>query len=107
MLSIHIAGGFSGTVESARAAAEELGDEKVRVIDSGTASAAIAMLGLAIQRRLERGTTDEEIDELVARYRPQLGLLFTVETLEYLRRGGRIGRARALAGDLLSIRSRS
>ena len=71
----------------------------MRVIDSGTASAAIAMLGLAIQRRLERGTTDEEIDALVERVHvASTGLLFTVETLEYLRRGGRIGRAAALAG---------
>jgi DegV family protein with EDD domain len=76
----------------------------VRVIDSGTASAAIAMLGLAAQRRLERGTTDEEIEALAARYTSRAVLLFTVETLEYLRRGGRIGRARALAGDMLSIR---
>jgi fatty acid kinase fatty acid binding subunit len=104
VLSIHIAGGFSGTVESARTAARELGGDKVRVIDSGTASAAIAMLGLAAQRRLERGTTDEEIEALAARFTSHAGLLFTVETLEYLRRGGRIGRARALAGDMLSIR---
>ena len=104
MLSIHLAGGFSGTVESARTAAKELGGDKVRVLDSGTASAAIAMLGLAVQRRLERGTTDEEIEALAARYTSRAGLLFTVETLEYLRRGGRIGRARALAGDMLSIR---
>ncbi len=104
VFSIHIAGGFSGTVESARAAARELGGDTVRVIDSGTASAAIAMLGLAVPRRLERGTTDEEIEALAARYTSQAGLLFTVETLEYLRRGGRIGRAAAVAGDMLSIR---
>jgi len=102
VLSLHIAGRLSGTVESARAAA--VGRDSVRVIDSGTASAAIAMLGLAVQRRLERGTTDEEIETLAGRYTARAGLLFTVETLEYLRRGGRIGRARALAGDMLSIR---
>ena len=62
------------------------------------------MLGLAIQRRLEAGTTDEEVDALVERYRRDAGLLFTVETLEYLARGGRIGRARAWAGELLNIK---
>jgi DegV family protein with EDD domain len=102
--SIHIAGRLSGTVESARRASAELEGDRVRVIDSGTASAAIAMLGLAIQRRLERGTTDEELDALVAHYRGDAGLLFTVDTLEYLRRGGRIGRARALAGQLLNVK---
>ena len=76
----------------------------MRTIDSESASAAIAMLGLAIQRRLERGTTDEEVDALVERYRSEAGLLFTVDTLEYLARGGRIGRARAWAGELLNIK---
>jgi DegV family protein with EDD domain len=104
ILSLHIAGKLSGTIESARSAAQLLGGERVRTIDSESASAAIAMLGLAIQRRLERGTSDEEVDVLVARYRREAGLLFTVETLEFLARGGRIGRARAWAGELLNIR---
>jgi DegV family protein with EDD domain len=104
ILSLHIAEKLSGTIESARAAAGELGGERVRTIDSESASAAIAMLGLAIQRRLQVGTTDEEVDALVGRYRDSAGLLFTVETLEYLARGGRIGRARAWAGELLNIK---
>jgi DegV family protein with EDD domain len=104
ILSLHIAGKLSGTIESARTAAGELGGERVRTIDSESASAAIAMLGLAIQRRLQVGTTDEEVDALVERYRDSAGLLFTVETLEYLARGGRIGRARAWAGELLNIK---
>jgi DegV family protein with EDD domain len=102
--SLHIAARLSGTYESARMAAGELEGDRVRVIDSGTASAAVAMLGLAIQRRLERGTTDEEIDALVERYRGERGLLFTVDTLEFLQRGGRIGRAAAMAGQLLNIK---
>ena len=104
ILSLHIAGKLSGTIESARAAARLLGDERVRTLDSQSASAAIAMLGLAIQRRLEHGTSDDQVDDLVERYRRETGLLFTVETLEYLARGGRIGRARAWAGELLSIK---
>lgn len=104
ILSLHISGKLSGTIESARLAAGELGGDRIRLIDSDTASAAIAMLGLAIQRRLEQGTTDEAVDELVARYRRENGLLFTVDTLEFLARGGRIGRGRALAGNLLNVK---
>ena len=104
ILSLHIAAKLSGTIESARAAAQVLGGDRVRAIDSQSASAAIAMLGLAIQRRLERGTSDEEVNTLVERYRRETGLLFTVDTLEYLARGGRIGRARAWAGELLNIK---
>lgn len=102
--SIHISGKLSGTIESARMAAQELGGDRIRMVDSGTASAAIAMLGLAVQRRLERTTTDEQIDELVERFRRDAGLLFTVDTLEFLARGGRIGRARAVAGTVLNVK---
>jgi DegV family protein with EDD domain len=101
--SVHISAAVSGTYQSARNAAAELG-EKVRVVDSESASAAIAILGLAIQRRLERGTTDDEIDALVERYKKEAGLIFTVDTLEFLRRGGRIGRASAWAGELLHVK---
>jgi DegV family protein with EDD domain len=104
ILSLHIAGKLSGTLESARTAGRELGGDRVRAIDSESASAAIAMLGLAIQRRLEQGTTDEEVDALVERYRRDAGLLFTVDTFEYLVRGGRVGRARGWAGELLNIK---
>jgi DegV family protein with EDD domain len=104
ILSLHIAGKLSGTIESARAAARLLGGDRIRTLDSQSAPAAIAMLGLAIQRRLERGASDDEVDELVERYRQEAGLLFTVDTLEYLARGGRIGRARAWAGELLNIK---
>jgi DegV family protein with EDD domain len=101
--SLHIAGRLSGTVESARTAAAELGD-RVRVVDTETASAAVALLGLSIQRRLERGTTDEEIEALIARHRTGAGLIFTLDTLDYLARGGRIGRAAAWAGQLLKVK---
>ena len=101
--SLHISSVLSGTYQSATTAAAELGD-KVRTVDSESASAAIAILGLAIQRRLERGTTDEEIEALVERFRARAGLIFTVDTLEFLRRGGRIGRASAWAGQLLHVK---
>jgi len=104
ILSLHIAGRLSGTFQSATTAGEMLGGGKVRTIDTETASAAIAMLALAIQRRLDVGSSDEEVDALVSRYRAAHGLLFTVDTLEFLQRGGRIGRARAMAGQLLNVK---
>ena len=102
--SLHISGTLSGTVESARTAAGMLGGDAVRVVDSESASAAVALLGLAIQRRLDAGTTDEEIEALIDRFRAGSHLIFTVETLEYLAKGGRIGRARAWAGQLLNVK---
>jgi DegV family protein with EDD domain len=104
IFSLHISSALSGTYQSAGTAAAEIGGDKVRTVDSHSASAAIAMLGLAIQQRLERGTTDDEIEALIARYREQAHLIFTVDTLEFLRRGGRIGRASAWAGQLLHVK---
>jgi DegV family protein with EDD domain len=100
VFSIHLASTLSGTFQSAATAA----DERVRLIDSESASVAISMLALAVQRRLERGTTDEEVDALVAHYLATHRLLFTVDTLEYLARGGRIGKARAFAGQLMNVK---
>jgi DegV family protein with EDD domain len=102
--SLHLSSVLSGTYQSATTAAATVGDDKVRVVDSETASAAIAMLGLAIQRRLDRGTTDEELDALIERFKDEAHLIFTVDTLEFLRRGGRIGRASAWAGQLLHVK---
>ncbi|MGZ8717249.1 MAG: DegV family protein [Gaiellaceae bacterium] len=104
ILSVHLAATLSGTFQSAGTAAAELGDGRVRTIDTETASAGITLLALAIQRRLDRGTTDEEVDELVERFKVEHGLLFTVDTLEFLARGGRIGRAKAFAGGLLHVK---
>jgi DegV family protein with EDD domain len=104
IFSLHLSARVSGTFASAETAAAELGNGRVRPIDTETASASIAMLALAIQRRLERGTTDEEIDALISRYLRERGLLFTVDTLEFLQRGGRIGKAAAFAGALLQVK---
>ena len=104
IFSLHVSARVSGTFASAETAAAELGHGIVRAIDTETASASIAMLALAIQRRLERGTSEEEVDGLVERYRRERGLLFTVDTLEFLQRGGRIGKAAAFAGTLLNVK---
>jgi len=101
--SLQLSSTLSGTYASAQAAALQVG-EAVRVVDTRTVSAAVAMLGLAVQRLLDRGTDDAEIDALVGRYLESHGLLFTVDTLEFLARGGRIGRAAAFAGTLLNVK---
>ena len=104
ILVLTLASNLSGTFGSAQAAAEMLGGDKVRVIDSRTVSASLALLALGVQHRLERGTTDEEVDAFVEHYNRAHHLLFTVNTLEYLAKGGRIGRAAALAGNLLNVK---
>jgi DegV family protein with EDD domain len=104
IIALTISSTLSGTYGSAQAAAEMLGGDQVRVIDSRTVSASLGLLASGVQHRLQRGTTDEEIDAFVDYYQREHHLLFTVNTLEYLAKGGRIGRAAAFAGNLLNVK---
>ena len=101
--SLHISSKLSGTFQSATLAAADEGD-RVRLVDTESASVGIGMLALAIQELLERGTTDEEIEALVEAHRERARILFTVDTLEFLAKGGRIGRGKALMGSLLNVK---
>ena len=101
--SLQVSSKVSGTIRSAELAAEEIGSDRVRVVDTRSVSLAVAMLTHAIERRLAHGTSDAEIEALCERFRTESRVVFTVETLEFLQRGGRIGRAAALAGSLLSV----
>jgi DegV family protein with EDD domain len=102
--SLHISARLSGTFQSASLGAAETGGDRVRLVDTESASIGIAMLALDLQRLLERETDDEEVDALISRHRDEASILFTVDTLEYLAKGGRIGRAQAFAGSLLKVK---
>ena len=104
ILAVLLSARLSGTLESARLGAESIGDDRVTLVDSGVICGGSVILADALQRRLERGTTEEELLGVVERFRQTRGLLFTVETLEYLVRGGRIGKASGLAGQLLNVK---
>jgi len=108
IVSVHIAGGISGTVESARQAAQELvakhPERRVEVIDSRTACGAIALCALAGRAAAEGGG---DVDAVAARVRETADVAriwFAVDTLEFLRRGGRIGTAQAWLGGALKIK---
>ena len=102
--SLHLSEKLSATFTNARLQAGEMAPDRIRVVDAETASLAVALLAQAIERRLARGTTDVELEHLIARFKATNGVVFTVGTLEYLRRGGRIGGAQALMGSLLSVK---
>jgi DegV family protein with EDD domain len=104
IFALHLSAKLSGTFQSSELAAAEIGGGHIRVVDTATASLAVGLLALAVQRRLAAGTTDEEIAALIDRFKRESGVVFTVGTLEYLQKGGRIGRAQALAGTILNVR---
>jgi DegV family protein with EDD domain len=105
ILAIHISSGFSGTADTARLAAQALaGRCRIEVIDSGTVSMALGFAVLAAARAARWGAN---LDTCAARARSVLGrqrLAVVLDTLEYLRRGGRIGRAQAFLGGLLRLK---
>jgi fatty acid kinase fatty acid binding subunit len=103
VVSVHISGSLSATVQSARLAAAPLGD-RVTVIDARSASAGTALCALGVEGLLAQGTTIDEIVAYGERFARGVHCIFSVETLEYLQRGGRIGRAQALVGGLLGVR---
>ena len=109
VFSLHISGGVSGTVESARQAAEALerdgkGGEHVRVYDTETAAGGHGMLALVAARRAQLGDDLDTVAAKVAEARENLKMWFCVDTLEFLKRSGRIGGASAWIGSTLKIK---
>ena len=99
-----ISSGLSGTYGSATQAAEALAGRPIRVIDTRSVSVGHYAAVTEAVRVAEAGGSLDDVAAAVDRLLPQIRLLFTVETLEYLRRGGRIGGARALLGSMLDVK---
>ncbi|MCP5155374.1 MAG: DegV family EDD domain-containing protein [Ectothiorhodospiraceae bacterium] len=95
---------LSGTHESARSGARLASQPRVEVFDSQSASLGLGMMTLNAARLAASGADADTILEWLGRWRDDTGLVFTVATLEYLRRGGRIGAAKSLLGGLLGLR---
>jgi DegV family protein with EDD domain len=105
IVSIHLAGGMSGTVGAAEQAREQLSEpQRVQVVDSRSACGGEGLVMLAAAAAARAGATLEEVVEHTMRARAQLKMWFAIDTLEYLRRGGRIGGAQAWLGSALKIK---
>lgn len=105
VVSLHISSKLSKTFEHASAAAAEMdGADRLSVVDTGQVSAALGMLALFAARMAARNETAATIRERLLDMAPRLHTLFVVDTLEFLAKGGRIGKARALLGGLLGIK---
>jgi DegV family protein with EDD domain len=108
VVSVHISGGISGTVEAARQAKERLAEQsrsdRVTVIDSERACGGLGLIALAGAAVAQAGGDLEAVVERIETVRSHLKMWFAVDTLEYLRRGGRIGAASAWLGSVLKIK---
>ncbi|MEA2397075.1 MAG: fatty acid kinase fatty acid binding subunit [Thermoleophilaceae bacterium] len=109
VVSIHIAGGLSGTPEAARQAKEALerdgrGGERVHVIDSRTAAGGLGLVAVAAARRAAAGETADSVVATANAARDELKMWFAIDTLEFLKRSGRIGAASAWIGSTLRVK---
>jgi DegV family protein with EDD domain len=108
VVAIHLAGGISGTCEAARQAQSLLAErglgDRVEVIDSESACGGTGLLALAAAAAACAGADKDQVVQRVRDARQALRIWFCVDTLEYLRRGGRIGKAQAWLGGTLRIK---
>lgn len=109
IVSIHISAGISGTYDSALQARQSLidsgaGGERIWVFDSRTGAGGQGMMALIAARAAKAGASGEQALAAVERARGTLKMWFSIDTLEYLRKGGRIGSAQAWLGSALQIK---
>ena len=105
ILSVHVSAKLSGTMNSATQAREEYGGAcRIEIIDSLQGSMGLGMLAIAAAEAARRG---DSLDDVVTETRaaiPKVGFIGLLDTLEYLEKGGRIGKAQAFMGSLLRIK---
>ncbi len=105
ILSIHISSGLSATLEAARDGSEHIaGEAEISLWDTLSLSGGERFQVLAAALANQAGWTMDAIHERLGKIRDKAEVIYTLETLEYLARGGRIGRVKALAGALLSLK---
>jgi DegV family protein with EDD domain len=108
VLSVHIAAGISGTCESAAEAARSLVKEghpgRIEVVDSQTGAGGLGCLVVAAARAAEQDAELHAVVDAVRKARDRVEIWFCLDTLEYLRRGGRIGAAQAMIGTALKVK---
>lgn len=105
ILSVHVSGKLSGTLNSAQQAKAALGDDgSIEIVDSRLASIPLGLAALDAARAAEAG---KDVHEIASELRQSLHLhhgFFALDTLEYLQKGGRIGKAQAFLGSMLSVK---
>lgn len=104
IVAIFVSEFLSGTLQSAHLGAEAMGDYPIEIVDSRSVSLGLGLLVVAAARYAVEGHDYQEVAAYVRTLAPRLRVLFVVDTLEYLHKGGRIGGAQRLVGSMLSIK---
>lgn len=104
IVAVFVSEYLSGTIQSAHLGAEAMGDYPIEIVDSRSASLGLGLLAVAAARHAAEGHDYKEVAAYTRALVPRLRVLFVVDTLEYLHKGGRIGGAKRLVGSVLSIK---
>jgi len=104
LISIHISGKLSGAFHTAEMARDMLPGTNIRIVDSLSASMGMGGMVLEAYRALQKGFSIEQVVKMLDTIRDRVHLFVTLDTLEFLKRGGRIGRVKAFLGSVLRIK---
>jgi len=104
ILSVHLSSKLSGTFQSALLARSQFPGARIEVVDSLQASFALSMIVIICAEKANQGASLEEVADMAREIGPQIETYFSVDSLEYLHRGGRIGKAQAFLGTLMKIK---
>lgn len=104
IISIHISSVMSGTVQSARVAREMFPESDIEVVDSKSCSMGIGLVVLEAARAASMGKSKDDILDIIHKAIAKIKLFFIVDSMKHLKEGGRIGKAQALLGTILSIK---
>lgn len=104
IVAIFVSEYLSGTLQSAHLGAQAMGDYPIEIVDSRSVSLGLGLLVVAAARYAAEGHDYKEVAAYVRQLVPRLRVMFVVDTLEYLHKGGRIGGAKRLVGSVLSIK---
>lgn len=104
VIIITISAAFSGTYNAARLVSEDFPQLETFVFDSKTLTMAEGAMVLETSRLIKEGKSFKEITEILPIYRDKIDLFFTIDTLEYLQKGGRIGKVAGTVGELLNLK---
>jgi DegV family protein with EDD domain len=104
VVSLHISAKLSGTLQSAHLAAKDFNPEQIHLVDTESASGGLQLLVLAALQDIASGKDSAAVAAAVVARRSKVSIFVLLDTLTYLQRGGRIGRAQALVGALLNVK---
>ena len=104
ILSVHVSAKLSGTINSAEQAIKSLDTNKIKIIDTGSASMAQGLVAMNAARAAKNAKSLDELADITETTAKKTNVFVAMDTMEFLKRGGRIGKARAMLGSILNIK---